>query len=75
MHVAEIERQARARQDELRKLAQPRGRQLFSEGAGGLGRRIRVIWEAGGKIAEHEGDAGTHAPAEGARPQASKLHG
>ena len=43
MHVGEIERQARARQTELRKSAEPRGRHLFAEGARGLGRRVRAL--------------------------------
>jgi hypothetical protein len=73
MHVGEIERQARARQTELRRLAQPRGRQLFAAGASGLGRRIRVIWEAGEQIVENEGEPSTHGSAAGDKPQASKL--
>lgn len=73
MHVGEIERQARARQAELRKLAGPRGRQLFAGGAGGLGRRIRVIWEAGEQIVENEGEPSAHGSAAGEKPQASKL--
>jgi hypothetical protein len=75
MHVAEIERRARARQGELRKLAEPRGRQLFAEGAGGLGRRIRVIWEAGEKIVRSDGESGAPAPAAAERAQTSKLRG
>jgi CHAD domain-containing protein len=72
MHVGEIERQARARQAELRKLAGPRGRQLFAEGAGGLARRIRTIWEAGEQIVQNEGNI-AHGPAADERPQVSKL--
>lgn len=57
MHVAEIERRARARQADLRKLAEPRGRQLFAGGANGFGRRIGVIWNAGGQIVHEAEDA------------------
>lgn len=54
MHAGEIERQARARQEELRKAAEPRGRILFAEGARGLARRVGLLWSAAEEIDRNE---------------------
>jgi CHAD domain-containing protein len=72
MHVGEIERLARARQDGLRKLAEPRGRQLFPGGANGFARRIGVIWQAGGQIAHDTEEKSPEAQRDASR-QASIL--
>jgi CHAD domain-containing protein len=53
----EIERLARGRQAELRNAAEPRGRQLYAEGAKGHGRRIGRLWKAAQDIdREHKDD-------------------
>ncbi len=54
VHAGEIERQARARQTELRQGAEPRGRILFAEGARGLARRTGLLWEAAEEIDRNE---------------------
>ena len=74
LHVREIERRVRARQKQLRKAAEPRGRQLFAEGAKGHSRRISVMWEAAEQMDEGEEEVTDTASPAGEKAQASKAH-
>jgi CHAD domain-containing protein len=72
-HVREIERRARARQKVLRKAAEPRGQQLFAEGARGHSRRIAMMWKAAGQMDEGEDEAPAAANPASEKPQPGKV--
>jgi hypothetical protein len=51
---ATVEKLARQRQQELRRLARPMGDRLFAEGAKNLRRRMAAYWAAAVELKEHE---------------------
>lgn len=75
LHVREIEQRTAERQKHLRMLAEPRGHQLFAEGARGYGRRVAVMWSAAEQIAQSSEEETEAAPARREpSPQAATSH-